>query len=349
MRTRIQETDLSALGSDHSESRFHQITSEALTCNDTSSRDESGRTSVVRKKWAAGGTITCTRLSVKVPVGTSVCFVVALGICGWRLVSRRLQGLGDDLVQLVPPIVLLALVSSQTGFSRYLRYILPIFPFLFVWVSQVAQFAVPILADRRDRRLPREVGNVGISRHGSWHWLRFGTAILILLGFFWSVASSIMVFPHSVSYFNELAGGAQNGSAHLLDGNIDWGQDLLYLKLWYDAHPDARPFYLSYFGVADPRITGFQTLPLRVPSDPTQEGQSNSSDGPLPGWHAISVNEIYSYKHSDYAMQEYKYLYKRQPAARVGYSILIYCITLDEANQSRRDLGRREVENDDGQ
>ncbi len=28
---------------------------------------------------------------------------------------------------------------------------------------------------------------------------------------------------HSISYFNELAGGPENGSAHLLDSNIDWG------------------------------------------------------------------------------------------------------------------------------
>ena len=37
-----------------------------------------------------------------------------------------------------------------------------------------------------------------------------------------------------------------NGPAHLLDSNIDWGQDLLYLKDWLDKHPQARPLGLAY-------------------------------------------------------------------------------------------------------
>ncbi|WP_261343600.1 hypothetical protein [Gimesia panareensis] len=30
-------------------------------------------------------------------------------------------------------------MSSQTGFSRYLRYVLPCFPFAFIWISMVAR------------------------------------------------------------------------------------------------------------------------------------------------------------------------------------------------------------------
>src|SRR5439155_22186730 len=71
--------------------------------------------------------------------------------------------------------------------------------------------------------------------------------LLLLLPLAASIASSLAVFPHSLSYFNELAGGPENGPAHLLDANIDWGQDLLELKRWSDAHPAARPFHLAYF------------------------------------------------------------------------------------------------------
>jgi hypothetical protein len=61
----------------------------------------------------------------------------------------------------------------------------------------------------------------------------------------WSIASSLGVYPHSLSYFNELVGGPANGHAHLLDSNIDWGQDLLLLKEWLDAHPEASPLGLA--------------------------------------------------------------------------------------------------------
>src|SRR5437773_734910 len=65
---------------------------------------------------------------------------------------------------------------------------------------------------------------------------------------------------NSLSYFNEMAGGPENGAAHLLDANIDWGQDLLELKRWCDAHPEARPLYLGYFGTTfvDPGIANIE-------------------------------------------------------------------------------------------
>jgi hypothetical protein len=52
----------------------------------------------------------------------------------------------------------------------------------------------------------------------------------------WSVGSSLWYYPHSLSYFNELVGGPMGGPKHLLDSNIDWGQDLFYLKDWLDAN-----------------------------------------------------------------------------------------------------------------
>src|SRR6266446_178506 len=72
----------------------------------------------------------------------------------------------------------------------------------------------------------------------------------------WTTMSSLYYIPHSLSYFNEIAGGPENGAEHLVDSNLDWGQDLFFLKTWYDAHPEARPFYLVYFGAMDPRCVG---------------------------------------------------------------------------------------------
>lgn len=52
-------------------------------------------------------------------------------------------------------------------------------------------------------------------------------SLLIAGSFCWFVASSLWIYPHSLSYFNESIGGPLNGPEHLLGSNVDWGQDLL--------------------------------------------------------------------------------------------------------------------------
>jgi hypothetical protein len=156
------------------------------------------------------------------------------------------------MVLLAPVAAVLALVSSQTGFNHHVHYVLPIFPFAFVWTSKVAR-----AIDRRHR-------NIATPAAG---------ALL------WSVASSLWCYPHSLSCFNELVGGPKHGHEHLLDSNIDRGQDLLYLKRWVEEHPDARPLGLAYcLPFLDPRIAGMEyTLPPSGP-DCKHGAQAGSPD-----------------------------------------------------------------------
>jgi hypothetical protein len=270
-------------------------------------------------------------------------FVLASVLAARRLFSRDFRGWRDDLVILAPAVVVLTLVSSQTGINRYLRYVLPIFPFLFVWMSQTAQLLTPLLANRHSPHSFRDGRGEDGDRTAWRHKLHVSRAALVPLLLLSSVISSLAVFPHHLSYFNELAGGPQGGPAHLLDANIDWGQDLLNLRRWSDAHPEARPFYLAYFGFFDPRLAGFEFKP--VPGTPMEslEARPASEVGPVPGWHAISVNELYGYKHVGDETDQYAYLRHVDPAARVGYSIIIYHISLEDANRMRRNLGLEEI------
>ncbi len=48
----------------------------------------------------------------------------------------------------------------------------------------------------------------------------------------WLAGCSAWIYPHSISYMNELAGGTKNWPKCLLGSNIDWGQDLYELKDW---------------------------------------------------------------------------------------------------------------------
>ena len=70
------------------------------------------------------------------------------------------------------------------------------------------------------------------------------------------MAECLAQYPHYLAYFNQLAGGPSKGYKHLVDGSLDWGQDLRGLTRWLaEHHLDASgemPAYLGYFGTASP-------------------------------------------------------------------------------------------------
>jgi hypothetical protein len=162
-----------------------------------------------------------------------------------------------------------------------------------------------------------------------------------------SVLSSLTAYPHSLSYFNEMAGGPKNGHYHLLSSNIDFGQDLLNLKRWYDLHPEARPFGFAYWDMesVDPRIAGIEYfVPPSGPAPGMPISEASAKDlGPKPGWFAVNVNLLHAdtwpgrrvYPDLGY----YGYFLNFSPAARAGYSINIYHTTVDDANRVRAQLG----------
>ena len=49
----------------------------------------------------------------------------------------------DEFVLLLPAIVIFTVVSSKTGFSEHMRYVLPSLPFLFAAISQVSEVFRP--------------------------------------------------------------------------------------------------------------------------------------------------------------------------------------------------------------
>ena len=139
-------------------------------------------------------------------------------------------------------------------------------------------------------------------------------------------------------YFNEAASGPQHGAAHLVDGNIDWGQDLLYLKDWLEQHPECRPLHLAYFGLVDPRLVGIDfSLPAPGPVAAVPDERADRDRlGPQPGYYAVSVNFVHGLEFSApdgqgglhyNSLHTFDYFHAFTPVARGGYSILIYHIS----------------------
>lgn len=112
--------------------------------------------------------------------------------------------------------------------------------------------------------------------------------------FCWFLASSLWIYPHSLSYFNESVGGPLNGPKHLLGSNVDWGQDLRYLESWRTARSDLLPVHLAFFSSINPSDVGFRnTLPwperlLIFSQEMNFNGLKDWNPGK--GWYFISEN-----------------------------------------------------------
>ena len=263
-------------------------------------------------------------LAVKMPLGTLIVFGMAI------FVTFFCRGYGaslpEELCLMFPATAIIAVVSSQTGFSNHMRYTIPALPFLFVWMSRVAR---------------------------SFELKHVKTLAVTGLAAAWTVISSLSIYPHSISYFNEFVGGPKNGHWHLLDSNVAWGQDLLYLHQWLDKHPEAKPVRLATFGWVDPRLAGIEfTLPPTGPNRPVDgyDADEHHEVGPLPGWHIIDVNFLHGTHwpapNGEGGWREiapngfnYEYFQRFQPVDRVAYSYLVYHITRQDANRVRRELG----------
>jgi hypothetical protein len=86
-------------------------------------------------------------------------------------------------------------------------------------------------------------------RHAGAFTVRLFSASLVAVLLAWFITSSLWIYPHSLSYFNESIGGPLNGPEHLLGSNVDWGQDLRYLKLWMSGYDNAiRDSFLGLDG-----------------------------------------------------------------------------------------------------
>ena len=118
-----------------------------------------------------------------------------------------------------------------------------------------------------------------------------GARVAIALSLVWLAASSLHVYPHGVSYFNEWVGGPAQGWKYLADSNLDWGQDLPDLGAYLERNriPRVKTFIFGYdnpFHYLKPGSMDPQTLPS--PGDSTLPRYYRAAAGPLCGKYEFS-------------------------------------------------------------
>jgi hypothetical protein len=168
---------------------------------------------------------------IKTPIATILLFITGI----LAIICKRRNLIRDPvlLAGLVAFIVTYATFSISARLNIGHRHLLPLYPIVLILAGAAT----------------------------AWFHLRpvrwvMGTALL------WLLAANLHIYPHYLSYFNELIGGPGNGHRYLVDSNIDWGQDLKRLAHYARAHPN-EAVKLAYFGAADPTRYGFdcQMLP----------------------------------------------------------------------------------------
>jgi hypothetical protein len=180
---------------------------------------------------------------IKVPLGT----LALLALAAWLAVTGRVRAAGAEAFLLVPPAFLFAYFSFAFELQIGLRYLLPAFPFLFVWAGRAAAWqpaAWPPAGWRAAAWLPPASPA--------------GALVGVLVA--WSAVSSFSVHPRYISYFNELVGGPRNGYSWLTDSNVDWGQDKRYVREVY-ARRSPVPVWVEPGGPIAGRVAvGVTTL-----------------------------------------------------------------------------------------
>jgi hypothetical protein len=278
---------------------------------------ERGIFSYLNGKWQNSGWwyFYLYAILIKLPLGTIG--IILLAVVLTFASSKYRARLQDELFILLPVVVLLVVLSTQTGLGIHSRYVLPALPFLFIWAGKV--------------------GNVLSVR-------KLFLSGIVSIFLVWSVGSSIYNFPHSLSYFNELVGGSANGYKYLAKSDSSWGQDLLILKRWVDCHSGVVDLRMSHCGPFDPRLAGFEfrLAPVGRNSHEPLEILPDNQLGPQPGWYAIDVcfllgNDPLSAADGKGGWDEpsknigydLSYFQKFKPVAKAGYTINIYHITPD--------------------
>ena len=274
-------------------------------------------------------------LAYKVPEGTWL--LVALGGLLLMTTRRPLISWGDEFAVLALPVGVLAAMSFLTDICLGLRYILPIFPFVFVATGKIAPWIIGL--GQRSRR--------------------FATGLVVAaLGS--NVLAVALIHPHYLAYFNQVSGGPDHGSEHLIDSNLDWGQDLLALGRWLRTNHPGRRVGLAYFGQVNPSLlkvggneAGFDWfLPPALGTFEAMSTNSSIMIGPAkrltPGLYAVSASIVRGLPWRFYdsvslvaprlAWQAawaadsnaFAYFAKLQPVAKIGHSIFVYEVTNED-------------------
>ena len=231
---------------------------------------------------------------LKTPLATILLTGIAL------LLSRRFLNKPWRVILLAAlPGTYLA-ISMVSAVNIGYRHILPVLPFLYVFIGGIALPLKRWIASRR-----------------RWKWA--GAVVLLLIG--WEAASTLSIWPWHLTYFNEAAGGPENGYRLMTDSNVDWNQALKAVRDYVEQH-GTEDVYLSIFTRFVPlRLYDLEEInPL--PPLPDAPAVLPHRANPTPGTYIISASTLRGLRVIDPEM--YNWFWHRDPDEIIANAMLVY-------------------------
>ena len=186
-----------------------------------------------------------------------------------------------------------ALIRSHINIG--VRHLLPAFPIMFILVAKQMVAFIEWLALTGGARV-RTFACIGVG---------------VLLA--WQALTVVRVHPSYMAYFNELAGGPENGWKYLNDSNLDWGQDVKRLAQFIEAQ-GATELHADYFGPVVPQYYF-----------PGKYKGSVGCGAPPKGWVAVSAM-LYPGAPWNVACDYRRHLPIETARAKIGHSIFVFYV-----------------------
>ncbi len=199
---------------------------------------------------------------------------------------------------LFPSVYALSSLFSTVNIGY--RHLLPILPFLYIGIGQMGN------GESRNLSLFFLGGQASLARRATFY-------ILLL----WLAVGTLATLPYPLTFFNALAGGAQNGYRYLVDSNLDWGQNLWDLQAWMETHNETHVYY-AHYSPARPQVYGIRADFL--PPDP--RAVNFAPWHPEQGLYAIGATVLQGPYAPD--LNTYAWFRNRKPDAQLGHALFIY-------------------------
>ncbi|MEA2081207.1 MAG: glycosyltransferase family 39 protein [Elusimicrobiota bacterium] len=212
------------------------------------------------------------------------------------LISAKTSKINKDELFFLLPSASFLLFMMMSNLNIGIRHTIILWPFAFLFFSRAA----------------RILKNPAI-------------AVITALALF----ENFLIFPDYISHFNFVLGGPKQGIKYLGDSNLDWGQGLKQLSLWWKKS-GKPPLILSYFGSGSPEYYGirYQGCLMSTPRHPDEKTINSEHAGKE--YFAVSATNLQGIYLGNYGKTKpFSYFLSKKPAAICGSSIYVYDISDD--------------------
>jgi 4-amino-4-deoxy-L-arabinose transferase-like glycosyltransferase len=178
--------------------------------------------------------------------------------------------------------------SIKSNLNIGVRHLLPVFPFTIILTAKGIVFWLENTKHKK----------IALS--------------LFLILILWQIISVLKIYPHFISFANEIVGGPDKVYLYTVNSNLDWGQDLKRLKKWVREN-NIEKIYLDYFGGGNPKY--YLGRKYEKWSADIEEKEFKRGN-----YLAVSITSL------QVNQEKYAWLKKFEPKTKIGYSIFVFYI-----------------------